>query len=110
MDRYLIALIAAGALAYFASAPVAAWPILTLEPSAGPCDAPVTAIGEGFPPGESVELTLGRLSSNARGELLTTVTSDDSGSFRTEITFGELGCAYGNSPLNPDGFLPAIPA
>jgi hypothetical protein len=106
--KCLIALVLAAALGFLAIAPVAAEPILTLDSSAGPCDATVTAIGEGFPPGEPVELTLGRPSSDARGELLAIVTSDGAGSFRTQITFGEVGCVYANSPLNPERSLGVI--
>ena len=73
-SRCLIGLVLAAALSYLSIAPAAAWPILTLDPSAGPCDTTVTAIGEGFAPGEPVELRLGKPSSDARGELLTIVT------------------------------------
>ena len=77
-------------------------PILTLEPSSGSCDATVTASGEGFLPDVNVELALGRLSSDTKEETLVVVTADDSGAFTVDFSFGQIGCGFANSPLNPE--------
>ncbi len=66
--------------------PLPIQPKITLEPSAGPIEEPITVVGMGWPSNTRVDLYLSRLGSRV-GDLqqVGQATTDTAGNFRTEI-------------------------
>lgn len=90
--RFVLAITAAtGAIAFFAPT-VSAEPLLALDPTSGRCNGTTTATGAGFPPNAAVELALALPNSDQEAGTLAIIETDDTGSFTTTFSFGQLGC------------------
>jgi len=65
---------------------------LVLDPATGACDGTVVAGGTGFPARTAIELALALPMSDQEAGTLAIIETDDTGSFTTTFSFGELGC------------------
>ncbi|MDP9375625.1 MAG: hypothetical protein M3Q65_24885, partial [Chloroflexota bacterium] len=66
-------------------------PVLTLTPDRGPCGTSITARGDNFPAGKTIELT-GKIGSSNNPRTLGNTTVEADGTFAIEFESRSLGC------------------